>query len=120
MFRKSDNNEELVNISHLKNLMILALADGHIAEIEEHLLISIAHRLSLDENDIDKIKSELDQIEFVLPPNYDQRIEQFSDLLRLMAIDGHIDPGEEQVCRAFAKKYELMENVVEDMIAKFR
>jgi uncharacterized tellurite resistance protein B-like protein len=120
IFRKRKKVEIAVNKSHLKNLMVLALADGHLAEIEEHLLVSIAHRLNLNENDIAEIKSNLDHDFFVLPEKYDDRIEQFNDLLTLMAIDGHIDPEEEVLCREYANKYGLMESVIESMIDSYK
>lgn len=120
IFKKKQKKDKSVNVSHLKNLMVLAMADGHLAEIEEHLLVAIAHRLELTEKDVAEIKADLENITFVLPKKYDERIEQFSDLLTLMAIDGHIDPEEEEVCREFAVKYELMDNVIEDMLAKYR
>ncbi len=118
--KKKEEANKGVKESHLKNLMVLAMADGHMSEIENHLLLSIAHRLGLNDSDIAKINNEINEISFVLPARYEDRIEQFEDLLNLMAIDGHIDPNEEEVCRQMAKKYELMASVVEDMIARYR
>ncbi len=120
IFRKKENKNKSVNESHLKNLMVLAMADGHLSEIEEHLLVAIAHRLGLNEKDVAAIKTDVENVKFILPEKYDDRIEQFSDLLILMAIDGHIDPEEEQVCRDFAMKYELMDQVIEEMLLKYR
>jgi len=123
IFRKksnpSDENKSL-HESHMKNLVILAMADGHLAEIEEHLLVSIAHRHGLDEHDIDKIKNNLDNITFVQPEKYDQRIEQFNDLLSVMAADGKIDDSEEKMCREIAKRYELMPGVVDEMLKRYQ
>lgn len=118
--RKKVNEDKLLRESHLKNLVVLAMADGHMAEIEQHLLESIAHRLGFSESDIEDIKKDINNIKFILPEKYDDRIEQFNDLLTLMAIDGHIDPEEEEVCRGFAKKYELMDSVYDELISKFR
>lgn len=120
IFKKKDKEDKSVKESHLKNLMVLAMADGHLAEIEEHLLVAIAHRLGLSEENVAAIKGDLENVKFVLPKKYDDRIEQFSDLLTLMAIDGNIDPEEEEVCREFASKYGLMDQVIEDMISKYR
>lgn len=121
-FRKNRNEDDSRNQkeSHLKNLIVLTLADGHIAEIENHLLIAIAHRLGFNEKDIDRIKNDMDNIEFTLPSDYDDKIEQFQDLLTLMSVDGHIDPEEEEYCIEMAKRYELTHNVVEDLLNKFR
>ena len=63
-------------ISHLKNLMVLAMADGYMALEEEHLLIAIAHRLGFDENIVKEIKADLDNIEFKIPDMYEDRVDQ--------------------------------------------
>lgn len=105
--------------SHLKNLLVLAMSDGHMAEIEDHLLTAIAHRLGLDEQDVQRIMDNIDEVDFVLPDKYEDRIEQFSDLLTLMAVDGHIDPEEEKHCRELARKYELMPTEIDRLLEKF-
>ncbi|MDH5400204.1 MAG: TerB family tellurite resistance protein [Cyclobacteriaceae bacterium] len=110
------NNDKQVNKSHLQNLIALAWADGHLAEIEEHLLIAITHRLGLAEDDLEEIKSNVGSIEFVLPASYDDRIEQFNDLLTLISVDGHIDENELDFCHDMALKYELTEQVFQELI----
>lgn len=106
--------------SHLKNLLLLTMADGHLAEIESHLLIAIAHRLGLDEEDLDRIKKKLSDIEFTMPKMYDDKIDQFQDMLTLMAVDGHIDPDEESYCMEIADKFQFTHVVVEEMLKKYR
>ena len=115
--KQSDRNKAYR--SHLKNLMVLAMADGHLDLGEEHLLIAIAHRLGLSEDDIADIRNNLDDIEFRLPSHYDDRIEQLHDLFTLMSIDGHIDEEELEMCRELGHKYELTHTVIEEMIRKF-
>ena len=118
--KKEEDKAKSLHESHMKNLMVLAMADGHLAEIEKHLLVSIAHRHGLDEKDIEEIRGNIDNISFVLPEKYDDRIEQFNDLLTLMSVDSKIDESEEKHCRDLAKKYELMPSVVDEMIGNFR
>jgi len=118
--KKSDAPKVSHSESHLKNLISLTMADGHMAEIENHLLISIAHRLGLNEEDIKRIASNLDNIEFSMPGKYEDKIEQFEDLLLLMAIDDHIDPEEEIVIKEIAKKFELTHVVLDQMLSKYK
>ena len=108
------------NKSHLANLVKLAYADGVITEIEEHLLLSIAHRLGLDQVDIDSIKEHYNDIIFHLPEQYDERIEQFTDLLTLMAVDDNIDEQELKHIKSIGEKYQLTERTIEEMINRFR
>ena len=114
------NTSEEQKESHLKNLLILTMADGEQTEIESHLLIAIAHRLGLEESDIDRIKMNLDTIEFSMPEKYDDKIEQFHDLLTLMAVDGHIDPEEESYCMEIADKFELTHSVLEELLKQYK
>lgn len=115
----SKNASKEQNQSHLANLVKLAYADGHISEIEEHLLFSIAHRLGLEEADVAQIKSTIHEIEFHLPAQYDDRIEQFTDLLTLMAIDDEIDEKEERYIRQIGERYQLTERTVNEMMQRF-
>lgn len=117
--RKKKSDEGKTHRSHLKNLMVLAMADGHLDLIEEHLLIAIAHRLGLSESDIEDIKNNLDKIEFSLPKLYDERLEQLGDLFTLMSVDGHIDEKELEMCRELGRKYQLPEYTIEEMLQKF-
>ena len=116
--RKKISDKKLMRESHLKNLMVLAMADGHLSEIEEHFMESVAHRLGFSQIEFDAIKEDIESIKFVLPEKYDERIEQFNDLLSLMAVDGKIDPEEEEICKKFATKYELMDSVYDELIAR--
>lgn len=119
MFGRSKSENGKTHRSHLKNLMVLAMADGHMAIGEEHLLIAIAHRLGLNEVDIEDIKQNLDNIDFLLPRLYDDRIEQLNDLFTLMSVDGHIDEEELEMCRKLGRRYELPDQSIEEMLQRF-
>lgn len=106
-------------ISHLKNLMVLAMADGHIALEEEHLLIAMAHQLGLNENIVQEIKSDFDNIEFKLPDLYEDRIEQLNDLLTLMTIDGSADSSEIDLFKKVAGRFELPESTISQLLKKY-
>ena len=116
MFGKTKVKHNSIEKSHIKNLIALAQADGHFSEIEEHLLIEIAHRIGLTRSNLLEIKEELDHIEFTLPEKYDDRIEQFQDLLSLISIDGHIDEAEVEMCKKMAEEYELPNSVINNML----
>ncbi|MDH5604880.1 MAG: TerB family tellurite resistance protein, partial [Cyclobacteriaceae bacterium] len=115
----SPSKDKSVEKSHIKNLIAVAKADGDFSEIEEHLLVEIAQRIGLSSEDVQEIKNDLDVIQFVLPERYDQRIEQFQDLLALVSIDGFIDDVEIKMCRKIAEKYELPNQVVTAMLSTY-
>ena len=105
--------------SHIRNLFALAHSDGHYAEIEKHLLISVASRLGIDESELEDILADTENVEFHLPKHYDDRVEQFQDLLMLIAIDGSIDEREMEFARRTAEKYELTEREFRSMVKQF-
>ena len=105
--------------SHLKNLYAVAMADGQVAEIEEHLMIAIASRLGLSEDKLKAIRANLENIEFVLPAHYDDRVEQFQDLLMLVSVDGHIDEDEIDTCKRMAERYQLSDREFQQLIENY-
>ena len=105
--------------SHLKNLYAVAMADGSIAEIEDHLMFSVAHRLGISEKEFQEIKDNLDDVKFMLPEHYDDRIEQFQDLLMLVSADGHIDNSEIETCRKMAGWYQLSDSEFNRLITQY-
>ena len=119
MFKANKKNVSCPKRSHIKNLIALAQADGHFAEIEEHLLIEIAHRIGMSNEEIIDIRDGIDTIEFVIPDKYEERIEQFQDLLSLVSVDGHIDETEVEMCKSLAEKFEIPLDIVDKMLAVY-
>ena len=117
VLKKDKNDTE--SRSHLKNLIALAQADGHIAEIEEHLLLAVTRSLGLTEDDLREVQSSPDEIKFMAPENYDAKIAQFNDMLMLISVDGHIDSEEMKYCWKLADKYELPAREVEKILSKY-
>ncbi|MDH5379208.1 MAG: TerB family tellurite resistance protein [Cyclobacteriaceae bacterium] len=119
MFRSSAQDNKQEAISHLKNLLAIAKADGIVAEIEQHLMISVASRLGISIEEFNKISGNLENIEFVLPEKYDDRVEQFQDILMLMSVDNHIDEEEMETCKKIAEKFELTERDFKQLVDNY-
>lgn len=66
--------------SHVKNLVTIAMADGHVDNDEWKLLVKIATRLGLSEEGINSIKSNPDAVSFVPPKNTKRKYSSYRTL----------------------------------------
>ena len=87
LVRSKSKNEKL---SHLKSIMAMALADGHISQEEKVLVAAICKREGLTMEDVTKC---LD-CNIVYPTDADTRRKYLIDMLAVMVADGVIDDNE--------------------------
>ncbi len=109
-------DKEGVRRSHVKNLVSVALADGHMADDEWELLTYLASRLGMEEEEIKVIKENPEAITFVVPKTHEQRVQQIEDLVLLMSIDHDIDPQEIALCKKIALKLDVLPQIVDRII----
>lgn len=111
-------DKEGLRRSHVKNLITIALADGHLSEDEWELLVYLASRLGMEEEEINAIKENPDAVTFVMPKTHDQRVQQIEDLVLLMSIDHDINPNEIELCKKISMKLDVLPQIVDDIIAR--
>ena len=110
-------DKEGVRRSHVKNLISIALADGHLSEDEWELLVYLASRLGMEEEEINAIRENPESVTFVVPKTHDQRVKQIEDLVLLMSIDHEINPKEVELCKKISLKLDVLPQIVDDIIA---
>tara|TARA_R110002049_G_scaffold309268_1_gene519587 strand:+ start:119665 stop:120027 length:363 start_codon:yes stop_codon:yes gene_type:complete len=93
----------------LRNLVVMALADGSIGEREVNLVADRCAELGLGEKELhDAITYGLgDDAAIELPGDAEERDEVMRDLIRMMAADGRIDESEKRLFALAAVKMEL-------------
>ncbi len=111
------SDKEGLRRSHVKNLITIALADGHLSEDEWELLVYLASRLGMEEEEINAIKKNPEAVTFVMPKTHDQRVQQIEDLVLLMSIDHDINPNEVELCKKISLKLDVLPQIVDDIIA---
>lgn len=104
------------SLSHIKNLVDVALADGQIDNDEMILLLNVAKRLKINDDQIEMIRTNPAAIQFSAPANAKKRFDQIYDLVCMMMVNGHIDPRELELCKALALKLGYMPLIVDDFI----
>lgn len=95
-----------VTRSHMKNLIEMAMADSHFDDTEYKLLKKLAKKYKVSEKELEEIKNNPSDIEFLLSEKKDERFEQFFELVKMMMADDDIAREELQLCKIFAKKFE--------------
>ena len=102
--------------SHIKNLIEVAEADGHFAQVEKELLKSIAKRNGFSEKQISEIHKNLEEIKLEIPQDSKARFHRFYDLIHMMSIDNEIHDEELKLCSQLALRFGYHRDNVQDLI----
>jgi len=107
-------------LDHLKNLVIMASADGSLTEREIALLVDRCKQLGLGEKDMEEaiafaLSSEA---AMKLPTDHVEQIAMLSDLIRVMAADGSLSDAEKRLFSLAAAKMEIDRDEIEELIDK--
>ncbi|MEZ6082068.1 MAG: TerB family tellurite resistance protein [Pirellulaceae bacterium] len=105
-------------LDHLKNLVIMAAADGALSEQEIALLVDRCSDLGLAEEDLEKA------IDFALsgkaklqfPIDRLEQDQMLSDLIRMMAADGKLSEVEKRLFALAAAKMGIEKNELDGLI----
>ena len=102
----------------LRNLVVMAFADGSLGEREVNLVADRCADLGLDEYDLQKaIEHGLDdQATLELPSEETERNELMRDLIRMMAADGRLEEKEKRLFALAAAKMAMSAAKVEQLI----
>src|SRR6056297_2501511 len=102
----------------LRNLVVMAFADGQLGQREVHLVADRCLQLGLDEQDLEKaIQYGLgDDAAVELPGPIEEREALLRDLIRMMAADAHLDEGEKRLFALAAAKMSMSAGDVERLI----
>ena len=103
-------------LGQVKNLIMLALADGKATESELALIAAIASREELTQEELDNLIDHPDSVHIELPEDEDQKLRYMEDMVSLMMIDGDLDDNELAMCKIYAIMLGYESNIVERMI----
>lgn len=101
---------------HLQNLVALAEADGKLHAEEISLLNRIGKHYGLKKNEILEIFKKRKQLELKIPANYDQKVNQLHEIVKLMMADNIIDDEEMKIARNMALKLNFDPDIIERFI----
>ena len=105
-------------MSHVRNLVALAYADGKFSDEEKQYVANVATEVGMTADEMKLIINDPEGIRFEMPSNDIEKIEQIYDLILLMMIDGDLDENEMIFCRAMAIKMKIPYQIVDELVAK--
>lgn len=109
----TDNKKQL---GQIKNLIMLALADGKATESELALIASIASRENLTQEELDNLIDNPDSVSIELPEDEETKKRYLTDMVALMTIDGDMDDNEVAMCKVYAITLGYDPSLVENLV----
>ena len=121
LFKSRESREKL---SHLKNLVAVAFADGKLEDNEMAALATVMACDGLTPSDFERCIKKPKGIKFLPPETPGQRVVYLKDMVLLMMCDGNIDDLELALCKtkaiALGFKHEVIDAMIMDIIADIK
>lgn len=117
MNQMNNNSQENQRLGQLKNLVMLAAADGNFTDSELAVLLAVASRENITPEEFDKVIDNPESVTIDLPTDEDTKLDYLRDMVALMMIDGELDEQEMAMCKVYAMTLGYRSSIVDGMIA---
>ena len=117
MNTNNENKIEQQRLGQLKNLVMLAAADGHLTDSEMAVLLAVASRENLTPEEFNKVIDDPDSVSIQLPEDEETKLAYLRDMVAMMMIDGELDEHELAICKLYAMALGFRSSIVDGMIA---
>lgn len=117
MNQMNNNPQENQRLGQLKNLVMLAAADGNFTDSELAVLLAVASRENITPEEFDKVIDNPESVTIDLPTDEDTKLGYLRDMVALMMIDGELDEQEMAMCKVYAMTLGYRSSIVDGMIA---
>ena len=105
-------------MSHLRNLIAVAFADGKIEDSELASIAIVMSREGMTENDLERCMKHPKGITFTQPSTDEERLRYLTDMVLVMMSDGDIDHNEMMLCKATAIALGYRHEIIDALILK--
>lgn len=113
----NDNKKDQQRLGQLKNLVMLASADGKLTDSELAILLAVASREKLTPEEFNKVIDDPDSVSITLPEDEETKLAYLRDMVAMMMIDGELDEHELAICKLYAMALGYRGSIVDGMIA---
>lgn len=117
MSEVKNNPEEQQRLGQLKNLVMLASADGRFTDSEMAVLVAVASRESISPEEFNRVMENPDSVTIELPEDEDTKLAYLRDMVAMMMVDGELDEQEMAICKIYAMALGYRGSIVDGMIA---
>lgn len=115
LFKSRENREKL---SHLKNLVAIAYADGKLEKSELAAIAVVMEARGINPDYLERCIKNPKGIDFVIPESYEKRLEYVKDMVFLMMVDGSIHEREMNICKLTAAFLGIGPEIINDMVSE--
>ena len=102
--------------SHLKNLYMIAMADGRMANEEFEFILHVASKMYVSPEVVREVIQFQSDIEFYIPVHDREKLDQIHDCVGLAIIDGDLNDKELALCKLIAMKFGFRPVVVDAIL----
>jgi uncharacterized membrane protein YebE (DUF533 family) len=106
--------------NHIKNLLALAKADGHMHPKEEALLYKIGKRYGIKDRQVKELIETNEKYEVIVPDNHNDKMNLLYDLVLMVYADDVIDAHEIEFCEEAVKNFGMKKELVAWLINEFK
>ncbi len=117
MKEKTNDPQEQQRLGQLKNLVMLAAADGRLTDSELAVLLAVASRENISPDDFNRVIEDPDSVTIDLPVDEDTKLAYLRDMVALMMVDGELEEQELAICKIYAMALGYRSSIVDGMIA---
>ncbi|MFN8887190.1 MAG: TerB family tellurite resistance protein [Cyclobacteriaceae bacterium] len=103
---------------HIKNLLALAKADGHVHEKEEAVIYKIGKRYGLKERQVKAIMDSDEKFKVNVPNNHHDKMNVLYDLMLIVFADGVVEKKEVAFCEDVAKQFQYKKEIVKWLLTE--
>ena len=114
---KTNNSQDQQRLGQLKNLVMLAMADGKLTDSELAVIIAVASRENISPDDLTKVIEDPDSVNINLPDDEDTKLAYLRDMVAMMMVDGDLEEQELAICKIYAMALGYRSSIVDGMIA---
>lgn len=98
--------------NHIKNLLALSKADGHMHEKEVEMLFKIGQRYGLKDRQIQALIDLNEAFEINVPDNFNDKMNVLYDLVLMVYADGIVEKREIEFCEDVVRKFGMKKEIV--------
>jgi len=105
-------------LAFFQNMLLIAIADKYIDEMESDFLLSIGQQLDLTEEDTIPITDNLSSLSFIIPKDGLQKTLELQALVMMVLQDGEVEEREYNLCLEYTRQIGYSKEILDDLISR--
>ena len=105
-------------LAFFQNLVLVAIADRYIDEMESDFLLTIGNQLDLSEEDTLEITDNLSSLSFIIPEEGLQKSMELQTLVMMVLQDGEVEEREYNLCLEYTRQIGFTQEILDKLIAQ--